>query len=109
METKHVLRIKRKARIRAKISGDMRRPRLSMFKSNKAILAQIVDDTKGVTLLSVRVIGKNKEAGKLLGEKIAKAAVEKKIKTMVFDRGGYRFHGVVKEVADAVRKGGITI
>lgn len=103
------LRQKRKARVRAKVTGTSARPRLSVFKSNTAILAQVIDDTKGVTLVSARVKGKTKAAGKELGGKIAKAAVAKKITTVVFDRSGYRFHGTVKEIADAAREGGLTL
>jgi len=106
---RYSLRQKRKARVRAKITGTTSRPRLSVFKSNRSLLAQLIDDTKGVTVISAKVIGKTKTAGKELGEKIAKLAVAKKITTVVFDRSGYRFHGTVKEIADAARKGGLTI
>lgn len=109
MESKFILRQKRKARVRAKITGTAARPRLSIFKSNMTILAQIIDDTKGITLLSVQVKGKTKAAGKELGAKIAKAALAKKIITVVFDRSGYRFHGAVKEIADGARAGGLKI
>lgn len=103
------LRQKRKARIRAKVTGTTARPRLSVFRSNTAILAQIIDDTKGVTLIAKRVSGKNRGAGKTLGTEIAGLALKKGIKTVVFDRSGYRFHGTVKEVADAAREGGLKI
>ena len=109
METHHTLRQKRKARIRAKVTGTTARPRLSVFRSNTAVSAQIIDDTKGVTLLAKRVSGKNKGAGKTLGTEIASLALKKGIKTVVFDRSGYRFHGTVKEVADAAREGGLKI
>lgn len=109
MESKFVLRQKRKARVRAKVTGVPSRPRLSIFKSNQSILAQIIDDTKGVTIVSARVKGKTKASGKELGEKIAKAAIAKKITTVVFDRSGYRFHGTVKEIADSARAEGLTI
>ena len=100
---------KRKARIRAKISGTALRPRLSIFKSNTSLLAQIIDDAKGETILSVRVKGKTKVSGKELGVLVAKAALAKKITTVVFDRSGYRFHGTVKEIADGARAGGLKI
>lgn len=103
------LRQKRKARIRAKITGTAARPRFSVFKSNTSILAQLIDDAKGETILSVRVKGKTKVSGKELGELVAKAAVAKKITTVVFDRSGYRFHGTVKEIADSARTGGLKI
>lgn len=109
METRFNLRQKRKARVRAKVTGTSARPRFSVFKSNTSISAQIIDDTKGVTLVSARVKGKVKASGKELGEKVAKLALAKKITTVVFDRSGYRFHGTVKEVADAAREGGLKI
>ena len=109
MESRFILRKKRKARVRAKISGTTARPRLSIFKSNTMLTAQLIDDTKNVTVVSARVTGKTKAAGKQLGELIAKKAAEKKITVVLFDRSGYRFHGTVKEIADAVRAGGITI
>jgi large subunit ribosomal protein L18 len=71
--------------------------------------AQIIDDTRGVTLVSARVKGKTKASGKELGTAIAREAIAKKITTVVFDRSGYRFHGTVKEVADAARAGGLKI
>lgn len=109
METHYTLRQKRKARVRAKVTGTASRPRLSVFRSNTALMAQIVDDTKGVTLIAKRMKGKTKATGKELGVEIAKLALAKKIKTVVFDRSGYRFHGTVKEVADAAREGGLKI
>jgi len=109
METHHALRQKRKARVRAKVTGTATRPRLSVFRSNTAILAQIIDDTKGVTLLAKRISGKTKTKGRALGQEIAKLALAKGIKTVVFDRSGYRFHGAVKEVAEGAREGGLKI
>jgi len=109
METHHALRQKRKARVRAKVTGTQKRPRLSVFRSNTAISAQIIDDIKGVTLLAQRMRGKTKVTGKALGLKVAKLALAKGIKTVVFDRSGYRFHGAVKEVADGAREGGLKI
>lgn len=103
------LRQKRKARIRAKITGTAARPRLSVFRSNTAVLVQIIDDTKGITLVAKRVSGKTRTTGKTLGLEIAKLALAKGIKTVVFDRSGYRFHGTVKEVADGAREGGLQI
>ena len=109
METHHILRQKRKARVRAKITGTADRPRLSVFRSNTALLAQIIDDTKGVTLIAKQMRGKTKATGKALGQEIAKLALAKGIKTAVFDRSGYRFHGAVKELADGAREGGLKI
>ena len=109
MESRFILRQKRKARVRAKVTGTPIRPRLTVFRSNQSLSAQIIDDTKGVTLVSARVKGKTRSSGKELGAAIAKAALAKKITTVVFDRSGYRFHGTVKEIADAARAGGLTI
>lgn len=109
MKKHYALRKKRKARVRAKVTGTANRPRLSVFRSNTAILAQIIDDTKGVTLLAKRISGKTKTAGKELGVEVAKLALAKGIKTVVFDRSGYRFHGTVKELADGAREGGLKI
>lgn len=95
--------------MRAKVTGTAARPRLSVFRSNKAVYAQLIDDTKGVTLVSAMKEGKTRATGKELGLMVAKAAVAKKIKTVVFDRDGYRFHGAVKEIADGAREGGLTI
>ncbi len=109
MKTHYALRKKRKARVRAKITGTAGRPRLSVFRSNTAVLAQIIDDTKGITILAKRLKGKNKTVGKTLGLEVARLALAKGVKTVVFDRSGYRFHGTVKEVADGAREGGLKI
>lgn len=97
--TKHLAR---KKRIRAKISGTGKRPRISVFRSNKYIYAQIINDEKGVTLTEAH--GKDAvKVGEALGEKAKKA----KLKKLVFDRGGYRYHGNVKKLADAIRSKGV--
>jgi len=103
------LRQKRKARIRAKITGSSARPRLSIFRSNTAVSAQIIDDVKGITITTKRMSGKTKVVGRALGIEMAKLALAKGIKTVVFDRSGYRFHGTVKEIADGAREGGLKI
>lgn len=95
---------KRKLRVRAKVKGASKRPRLSVFRSNKFLYAQVIDDIKGVTLASAK--GLKKEAEKIGGE-IAKSAKTKKITKVVFDRGGYKFHGHIKTLAEAARKGGL--
>ena len=107
-------RLKRRARVRGKISGTAQRPRLSVFRSAKHIYAQIIDDTNGVTLCAASSMDKdfegfggNKEAAKKVGAAIAKKAVEKGITEVVFDRGGYLYHGRVKELAEAAREGGL--
>ena len=105
---------KRKGRIRAKISGTKKCPRLSVFKSNTGMYLQLIDDEKGKTLVSVhsKEIKKKKEKrvviGFELGKLIAKKALDKKIKQVVFDRGGYKYHGRVKAVADGAREGGLS-
>ena len=107
-------RARRHARVRNKISGTAERPRLCVFRSNTNIYAQIIDDVAGNTLVSCSTLDKdiktkhaNKEAAKEVGAMIAKKALEKNIDTVVFDRGGYIYHGVVKELAEAAREGGL--
>ena len=107
-------RERRHKRVRNKISGTAECPRLAVFRSNKNLSVQLIDDTKGVTLASVstldadvKVKKANKEAAKEVGTLIAKKAIEKNIKTVVFDRGGYIYHGVVKELAEAAREAGL--
>lgn len=107
--TKKDMKMKRKRRIRAKISGTADRPRLAVYRSNRMLNVQIIDDTKHVTIVAARVGSKNTKAARELGITIATRAKEKGIKTVVFDRGGYRYHGVIATIADAVREGGITL
>ena len=108
-------RIRRHKRVRTKISGTAERPRLSVFRSNTGIYVQIIDDVAAKTLVSASTLDKevktkksNIEAAKEVGALIAKRALEKNIKEVVFDRGGYIYHGVVKELAEAAREGGLT-
>ena len=107
-------RERRHKRVRTKISGTAERPRLCIYRSNTNIYAQIIDDVAGNTLVSASTLEKsiktkhaNKEAAKEVGLLIAKKATEKNIKEVVFDRGGYIYHGVVKELAEAAREGGL--
>lgn len=107
-------RQRRHIRVRTKISGTAERPRLCMYRSNTNIYAQIIDDVAGTTLVSASTLDKsvktkhaNCEAAKEVGALIAKRAGEKKIKTVVFDRSGYIYHGVVKALAEAAREGGL--
>ena len=107
-------RERRHARVRTKISGTTECPRLAVCRTNKNIIAQVIDDTKGETLAYVSTLDSeiktkkaNKEAAKEVGALIAKKAIEKNIKTVVFDRGGFIYHGVVKELAEAARKAGL--
>ena len=107
-------RERRHKRVRTKISGTAECPRLCVFRSNANVYAQIIDDVKAVTLVQASTLDKevktkhaNKEAAKEVGTLIAKKALDKKIKTVVFDRGGYIYHGVVKELAEAAREAGL--
>lgn len=108
-------RASRKARIRGKISGTTTRPRLAVFRSNKHIEAQLIDDIQGVTLVSASTYekgnkfenGSNVEAAKLVGKTIAERAVAKNITEVVFDRGGFVYHGRVAALAEAAREAGL--
>lgn len=104
---KHTLAVHRKRRIRAKVSGAADRPRLVVHRSNQALYVQIINDDKGITLASQYSKMKNKTAARELGQRIAKVAKDKGISTVVFDRGGYKYHGSIKELADAAREGGL--
>lgn len=112
MRTKQERRLKIKMSIRQRISGTPERPRLTVFRSNKQIYAQIVDDTVGKTLaaassLKLDMKAPKKEIAAKVGEMIAKNAQEAGIQTVVFDRNGYLYHGRVKELAEAARNGGL--
>ena len=107
-------RTRRHIRVRRKVSGTAERPRLCVYRSNANLYVQIIDDVAGNTLVATSTLDKeiktkhaNKEAAKELGTLIAKKALDKKIDTVVFDRGGYIYHGVVKELAEAAREGGL--
>ena len=107
-------RIRRHTRVRGKISGTAECPRLNVFRSNSNIYAQLIDDVKGVTLAAASStekefdgVGGNKEAARKVGQLIAKRAADKKITEVVFDRGGYIYHGRVKELAEGAREGGL--
>ena len=107
-------RIKRHKRVRAHISGTAERPRLAVYRSNANISALIIDDVKGITLVSATTlektfegIGSNKAAAREIGKILAQRALEKGIETVVFDRGGYLYHGRVSELADGAREGGL--
>jgi len=110
----NVARIKRHRRVRKNISGTAERPRLNVFRSLNHIYAQIIDDTKGVTLVSASSMDKdfnqyggNCEAAKAVGMAVAKKALDKGIKAVVFDRGGYVYHGRVAALAEGAREGGL--
>jgi len=112
---KNVSRKARHSRVRKKITGTPEMPRVNVYRSNANIYAQIIDDVNGVTLVSASTIdkeikvanGSNKEAAAIVGSELAKRAVAKGIENVVFDRGGYIFHGRVKELADAARANGL--
>lgn len=114
---KNYVRLRKHTRLRKKIKGTPERPRLNVFRSLNHIYAQIIDDTTGNTLVTASTLdvslkgklksGGNKEAAKEVGRLIAQKAAEKGIKSVVFDRGGYIYHGRVKELADAAREAGL--
>jgi large subunit ribosomal protein L18 len=111
---KQAVRFKRKRRIRAKVEGTMEKPRFSVFRSNKHMYVQLIDDTKGTTLVAastgeeeLKGNGGSIEGAKSLGDLVAKRALAKKITHVVFDRSGYLYHGRIKAVADSAREGGL--
>jgi large subunit ribosomal protein L18 len=114
IKTKPQSRLRRRRRVRAKVRGSAERPRLSVFRSNRGIQAQVIDDVSGHTLAAVnwtegdlkslKSMEQAKKAGELLAERAKAAGVE----TVVFDRGGYRYHGRVKALADGAREAGLT-
>lgn len=112
-ESKNVSRLRRHARVRAKISGTTSTPRLCVYRSNKHIHAQIINDDNGTTLVSSSSTtlklanGSNIEAAKAVGADIAKKALENKIESVVFDRSGYVYHGRVQALAEAAREAGL--
>ena len=111
--TRRQARLRRRRRVRAKVNGTAERPRLSVYRSNRGIFAQLIDDTEGKTLAAVNWIEPElrkltaseqaKKAGELLADRAKAAGVE----TCVFDRGGYQYHGRVKALADGAREGGL--
>ena len=113
--TKEARRLKRRRRVRAKVSGTTERPRVSVFRSNRGVSAQLVDDSTGSTLAAVhwyepelrklKSAERTKRGGELLAERAKKAGIAE----VVFDRGGYRYHGHVKTFAEAIREAGITV
>lgn len=107
-------RLRRHRRVRAKIAGTPNRPRLNVFRSSKHIYAQLIDDVNGVTLVAASTLDKdfegfggNKEAASKIGHLIGKKAIDKGITEVVFDRGGYIYHGRIKAVADGARESGL--
>ncbi len=111
--TKPQHRLRRRRRVRAKITGTAERPRLSVFRSNRGVFAQLIDDRAGLTIAAVswiepelRELGPTEQA-KRVGELIAERAKQAGIETCVFDRGGYRYHGRVRALAEGAREGGL--
>ena len=114
-KTKKRRQLRRRRHVRSKIVGTAERPRLTVFRSSKHIYAQLIDDIKGVTLCAASSRGKdsgvkyggNLKGSEVVGQKLAEAALAKGIKLAAFDRGHYRYHGRIKALADAARKGGL--
>lgn len=115
-QDKNVARLRRHRRVRGKIAGTAERPRLDVFRSSKHIYAQIIDDVSGTTIVAASSLekgfgdnGGNVEAAAKVGKLIAEKALAKGIKTVVFDRGGFVYHGRVKALADGAREGGLEL
>jgi large subunit ribosomal protein L18 len=113
VKTKQQLRLRRRRRVRAKVRGTAQRPRLAVFRSNRGITAQLIDDVAGRTMAAVnwtepdvKSLGRDEQSAKV-GELIAKRAKDAGIDTVIFDRGGYKYHGRVKALADGAREGGL--
>ena len=113
LQTKPKARLRRRRRVRAKVRGTAERPRLSVFRSNRGIQAQLIDDVKGHTVAAVnwvegdlKSLARMEQAGKA-GELLAERAKAAGVETCVFDRGGYRYHGKVKALAEGAREGGL--
>jgi large subunit ribosomal protein L18 len=117
MNRRHELRLRRHLRVRKRVSGTPERPRLAIFRSLHHIYAQVIDDTQGVTLAAASTLdpavrgslktGGNIDAAKVVGKLIAERAREKGVEKVVFDRGGFMYHGRVQGLADAAREGGL--
>lgn len=109
--SRNKLRLHRKRRIRAKVFGTAKRPRLSVFKSLKVLSVQVIDDAKGKTLVCAdsksAKVENNASGARDLGKAVAKKCLDKKIKEAVFDRSGYKYHGKIKALADGAREGGL--
>lgn len=107
IKTKKDFRVRRHLRVRNKITGTADRPRMAVFRSNKRMEVQFIDDDARVTLAGVSAAGKNAEAAKALGTRAAEAAKDKGIKNVVFDRGGFAFGSNLKALADSAREAGL--
>ncbi len=117
-KSRSLSRKRRHRRVRSKVSGTPERPRLNVFRSNKNIYAQVIDDQSGSTLVAASSLdgklrsdlkrGSNREAARRVGKLVADRAIDRGVKSVVFDRSGYLYHGRVKELADGAREGGLT-
>lgn len=117
LKKRNIRRKKRALRIRKEVRGTSKKPRLSVFRSNKHLLAQLIDDEKQTTLIGVGTLSKDlqqgafskksREAAKEIGKRIAQEAKKNKIETIVFDRGAYKYHGIIEELAKAARLEGL--
>jgi len=113
----HVRRERRQRRVRAKVNGTLERPRLNVFRSSRHIFAQIIDDAKGHTMVAASTLDSDlraqaaklnkKDEAKAVGKLLAQRALEKGLKQVVFDRGGYQYHGRIKSLAEGAREGGL--
>ena len=114
VQTKPAQRLRRRRRVRAKVTGSAERPRLAVFRSNKGVAAQVIDDVRGHTLAAVNWTEKDlrdlprMEQAKRAGELIAQRAKDAGAETVIFDRGGYRYHGRVRALAEGAREGGLS-
>ncbi|MSU76299.1 50S ribosomal protein L18 [Patescibacteria group bacterium] len=106
---KTIARQNRHRRVRSRVSGTAERPRLVVFRGTKTLSAQLIDDAAGTTLFTVRESGSSVETAKKVGATVAGEAGKKKVTTVVFDRAGYAYHGIVQAVADAAREGGLKL
>jgi large subunit ribosomal protein L18 len=109
LSTAKQLRLKRVVRIRVNLKGTAKRPRVTVFRSNTSLMAQFIDDESNKVIMSRKVDGKNMEAAKKLGTQITEDAKAKKIDAVVFDRSGYKYHGTIKAIAEALREGGLKL
>lgn len=107
--SKKTIHNKRVARIRTIVKGTAVRPRLSVFRSNRALIVQLIDDAAHTTLFGFRANGKNTASAKDVGKRVVEMLKKKHIKEVVFDRGGYKYHGGIKALADTLREGGMTV
>ncbi len=115
IEDKKLRRSRRRKRVRKRLSGTSARPRMTVYKSNRHLYVQVIDDDAGTTIASATTqskenagkVARSLEKASALGEKIGKKLQEQEIKTVVFDRNGYKYHGLVKAIADGARKAGV--